>query len=164
MFITYTRFKKQFLNGLIVSFLLTPCAYAGLNKWVDEKGHVHYGDRVPSQYLSKEHSQLNEQGVTVRTSEALKTEEEQTESNKEQRIQAAENKKRLIESRTKALRDRVLLDTFTTENDLVIARDARLDAIDSQISLSETLIKNDEIKLSNIKSRIVSRKNRARSA
>ena len=156
MFITNIHFKKQFLNGLIVGFLLTPCAYAGLNKWVDEKGHVHYGDRVPSQYLSKEHSLLNEQGVTVRTSEALKTEEEKTESQQKQKIIAAENKKRLIENRIKALRDRVLLDTFTTENDLVIARDARLEAVDSQISLTETLIKNDEAKLSSIKARIAS--------
>lgn len=156
MLIINTYFKKPLLNGIIVSFLLTPCAYAGLNKWVDEKGQIHYGDRVPSQYLRKEHSLLNEQGVTIRSTEALKTEEETTESQKKQKLDAAENKKRLIESRTKALRDRVLLDTFTTENDLIIARDARLDAIDSQISLTETLIKNDETKLSNIKGRIAS--------
>ncbi|RDH82526.1 MAG: hypothetical protein DIZ80_09575 [endosymbiont of Galathealinum brachiosum] len=154
MFIINTCFKRQLLNGIIVGFLFTPYAYAGLNKWVDEDGQVHYGDRVPSKYLRKEHSLLNEQGVTLRTSEAHKTEKEQTESQKKQKLEAAENKKRLIASRKKALRDRVLLDTFTTENDLMIARDARLDSIDSQISLSETLIKNDETKLSNIKGRI----------
>jgi len=147
---------KQLLSAIIVSLLLTPCTYAGLNKWVDEKGQVHYGDRVPSQYLRKEHSLLNEQGVTLRTSKAQKSEKELSEDQKKNKLKAAENKKRLIASRKKALRDRVLLDTFTTESDLTLARDARLDAIDSQISLAETLIKNDEIKLSNVKSRIES--------
>ncbi|VAW57326.1 hypothetical protein MNBD_GAMMA07-1324, partial [hydrothermal vent metagenome] len=64
--------------------------------------------------------------------------------------------KKIIIARKKALRDRVLLYTFTTENDLILARDARVDAIDSQISLAKTLIKNDEIKLSNAKGRITS--------
>ncbi len=156
MFITNASFKKKFLNVFFVSFLLTPYAYAGLNKWVDEKGQTHYGDRVPSKYLRKEHSLLNDQGVTLRTSKAMKTEKELSESQKKQKLKAVENKKRLIIARKKALRDRVLLDTFTTENDLVIARDARLDAIDSQISLAETLIKNDEKKLSSVKNRIAS--------
>jgi len=155
---------KQSLSAIIVSLLLTPYSHAGLNKWVDEKGQIHYGDRVPSQYLRKEHSLLNEQGVTLRTSKALKSEKELSEDQKKNKLKAAENKKRLIASRKKALRDRVLLDTFTTESDLTLARDARLDAIDSQISLAETLIKNDEMKLSNVKSRIESIKKSGRDA
>jgi len=159
--------RIQLIHSLgitIASLLVTPCTYAGLSKWVDEKGQTHYGDRVPSKYLSKEHSLLNEQGVTLRTSKALKTEEELTDEKKKKKLEAAENTKRLIESRKKALRDRVLLDTFTTENDLTLARDARLDAIDSQISLAQTLIKNDKIKLSNVKSRIESIKKSGRDA
>ena len=159
--------RTQLIHSLgitIASLLVTPCTYAGLSKWVDEKGQTHYGDRVPSKYLSKEHSLLNEQGVTLRTSKALKTEEELTDEKKKKKLEAAENTKRLIESRKKALRDRVLLDTFTTENDLTLARDARLDAIDSQISLAQTLIKNDKIKLSNVKSRIESIKKSGRDA
>jgi len=50
----------------------------------------------------------------------------------------------------------VLLDTFTTERDLEIARDARIEALDSQISLAETLIKHDLKKLEGIKKRIKS--------
>jgi len=159
--------RTQLIHSLgitIASLLVTPCTYAGLSKWVDEKGQTHYGDRVPSKYLSKEHSLLNEQGVTLRTSKALKTEEELTDEKKKKKLEATENTKRLIESRKKALRDRVLLDTFTTENDLTLARDARLDAIDSQISLAQTLIKNDKIKLSNVKSRIESIKKSGRDA
>lgn len=153
---TNTKLKKLLLNGMLANFLLVPSAQAGLNKWVDEKGHIHYGDRVPSQYLSKEHSQLNEQGVTLRTSKAMKTEAELSEAETIRKLKAIEDKNRLIKARKQALRDRVLLDTFTTESDLSLARDTRVEAIDSQISLAETLIKNDETKLATAKKRIAS--------
>ena len=154
MFKPETNLKQLLLSSIITNMLLLPCAYAGLNKWVDEKGQTHYGDRIPSRYLSKEHSQLSDQGVTLRTSKALKTEEELSAEEEKRKLKAAEDKKRLIIARKQALRDRVLLDTFTTESDLSLARDARIEAIDSQISLAETLIKHDEKKLANVKTRI----------
>lgn len=156
--------KLLILNGLLSILLMSTHAHAGLNKWVDDKGQIHYGDRVPAEYLHKEHSMLNEQGVTVRTSEALKTKKELSEQEKQRVIKSAADKKRMIAARKKALRDRVLLDTFTTEKDLSIARDARIVAIDSQISLAETLIKNDEVKLSNLKGRIDSIESSGRKA
>jgi len=164
MFIKRPSLLHLLLSGLFASLLLMPNAFAGLNKWKDEKGQIHYGDRVPAEYLRKEHSQLNEQGVTVRTSEAMKTEEEESAAQLENKIKAAENKKRLIAARKKALRDRVLLDTFTTEKDLSLARGERIEAIDSQISLAETLIKNDEVRLSNFKKRIESIEKSSRKA
>jgi len=155
---------RLLLSGLFASLLFIPSAFAGFNKWKDDKGQVHYGDRVPPEYLRKEHSLLNEQGITVRTSEAMKTEEEESAAQLKNKIKAAENKKRLIAARKKALRDRVLLDTFTTEKDLSLARDARIEAIDSQISLAETLIKNDEERLANLKKRIESIEKSSRKA
>lgn len=82
MFTIRTILKSLILNGFLACLLLTTHAHAGLNKWVDEKGQVHYGDRVPAKYLTKEHSLLSEQGVTLRTSEAHKTEEELNEAEK----------------------------------------------------------------------------------
>ena len=38
-----------------------------------------------------------------------------------------------------------MLDTYTTERDLIVARDSRLDAVDSQINLAESII-NDSSK------------------
>ncbi len=142
------------LTGFIVCGLLSSLAHSASSKWVDENGQIHYSDRIPSRYLGGKYSKLNDQGVTLSTSNAIKTKKELSEEQKLRRIKAEENKKRLIISRKKALRDRVLLYTFTTENDLILARDARLDAIDSQISLANTLIRNDKIKLSTAKGRI----------
>ncbi len=140
--------------SLFTLFTLAFSAEAGLNKWVDEKGQVHYGDRVPAQYLKKEHSQLNEQGIVIRTTKAQKTPEQLEAEERQRKKDAEEERKRLIEEQKKQLRDRVLLDTFTTEKDLLIARDTRIEAIDSQISLAETMIHNDEKALQKVKKRI----------
>jgi len=56
----------------------------------------------------------------------------------------------------------MLLDTFTTEADLVRAIEARVDTVNSQIALAETLIKNDETLLNEVKLQIKSIENRGR--
>lgn len=128
---------------LTMSALLTVSAQAGLYRWVDEYGTVHYGDKVPAKYLKNEHDELNEQGTTVKKHERAMTAEERAEKKR----QEAERKRLENEKRAQALRDRVLTDTYTTERDLVAAKNARLDAIDSQLQLSKELIKSTEEKV-----------------
>ena len=128
---------------LMMSALFTVSAQAGLYRWVDEYGAVHYGDKVPAKYLKQEHQELNEQGTTVKKHDRAMTSEEKAEKKKLE----AERKRLENEKRAQALRDRVLTDTYTTERDLVAAKDARLDAIDSQLQLSKELIKNTEEKV-----------------
>jgi len=149
-------FKLLLINAILSCVLLSSVARAGMNKWVDENGQIHYGDSVPSKYRAQEHSELSPQGITVRTTHARKTGDELDEEKKQNKLRLKLERERLIVERKKALRDRVLLDTFTTERDLEIARDARIEALDSQISLAETLIKHDLKKLEGIKKRIKS--------
>ena len=154
MIISRTQLNLYFLTGTIGFFLIFQPVSAGLNKWVDEKGNTHYGDRVPPTYLKKEHSLLNEQGVIIRTTDAAKTEEELSQEEKQQKIKQKINTKRLIAEKKQALHDRMLLDTFTTESDLTHAIEARVETVNSQIALAETLIKNYEHRLENVKLRI----------
>lgn len=129
---------------LFLSIVLVSSAsvtQAKMYKWVDDNGQVHFGDRVPVQYISKEHDELNDQGVVIEHKAAAKTAEQKAE---EKRL-ARERKAAELAERRKQQRDRVLLDTYTTERDLIVARDARLDAVDSQIHLAEAIIK-DSIK------------------
>ncbi|MFW2373315.1 MAG: DUF4124 domain-containing protein [Gammaproteobacteria bacterium] len=134
--------------------LLAIPAQAGLNKWVDEHGQVHYGDRVPLQYRNQHREVLNEQGVVVKKVEKGKSEEQLKKERQEREANAESNKQKMIEQRSKALRDRVLLDSYTQERDILIQRDARVDAVGSQISLTESIIKDHEKKLGAVKQRI----------
>jgi hypothetical protein len=93
--------------------------------------------------LKKEHEELNEQGTMVKKHDRAMTAEEKAEKKRKE----AERKRLENEKRAQALRDRVLTDTYTTERDLVAAKNARLDAIDSQLQLSKELIKSTEEKV-----------------
>ena len=126
---------------LMMSTLFVASAQAGLYRWIDENGAVHYGDKVPAKYLKQEHDELNEQGTTVKKHDRAMTAAEKAEKKREE----AERKRLENEKRAQALRDRVLTDTYTTERDLVAARDARLDAIDSQLQLSKDIIESSKV-------------------
>ena len=146
---------SSFLRLITVVFF---CAFAlsvhaGVNKWVDDEGVTHYGDRVPAKYLNQRRSVLNKQGVTVRQVKSV--DQQQAEETEKQKRQSIVKEKMIVE-RKKELRDRVLLDTFTTERDILISRDARVDAINSHIQLTETIIKDHERKLAELKKRIES--------
>lgn len=139
---------------LTLSAALLCCTFsaqAKLYKWVDEDGQVHFGDRIPPKYLIKEHDVLNEQGIKVKHREAAKTAEEKAE---EKRLEKERRKAELAEQRERQ-RDRVLLDTYTTERDLILARDSRLDAVDSQIRLADTIINDASTKIESMEKQVI---------
>jgi len=125
----------------VILFSSSFVAQAKMYKWVDENGQMHFGDKIPPQYQLKEHQELNEHGVVTKTRPAAKTPQEKA----AERRMEKERKKLAAEEKKKKQRDRVLLDTYTTERDLIVARDSRLDAVDSQINLAESII-NDSSK------------------
>ncbi len=143
------------IGFVIVSVFMLP-AQAALNKWVDENGQVHYGDRVPAQYLKKNRSILSEQGVVVRNITAKRSKEDIDRENQANREKAIKDKEKMIADKKIALHDRMLLDTFTTDRDLLIARDDRIGAVNSQLQLTESNIKDQEKKLKEIKERVSS--------
>ena len=122
-----------------LSVILLACSFstqAKMYKWVDDEGQMHFGDRIPPKYMVKEHQELNESGVVTKRKEAAKTPEQKAE---DRRLEY-QQKKVALEEKKKQQRDRVLLDTYTTERDLIVARDSRLEAVGSQIQLAETII------------------------
>jgi len=80
----------------------------------------------------------------------MPTEEEMAEERRMQKLQAEKDKI----AREQQRRDRVLLSTYTTERDLVVARDARIEAVDSQIQLSKSIIEDASRKLDATEKRI----------
>ena len=86
----------------------------------EEKGEVIYQDRAPSSNQDNGHSILNKQGVVLK----------QVLSREERR----EARKKAEETRLSKIRDRALLATFTTEDDLIRTRDDRMGMIDGLIS------------------------------
>lgn len=107
-------------------------------KWVDEAGHVHYGDSVPPEYASSDREVLNKQGVVVGEEEGLVTPEEQAEKDRK----AAEEEAARQAKADAARRDQVLLDTYLSVDEIKALRDRRLELLESQITVTEQYLTN----------------------
>ena len=131
------------LLALLLCLFVTPGFAAALYKWVDEDGAVHYSSQLPPKQSKKEHQQLNSQGVVVSTREAAKTEEQLAKEARE--AEEAEEAARL--KKIQDAKDRVLLLTFSSEQEIEMARDNRIEVIDSVIRLINGSIETTEEKL-----------------
>jgi hypothetical protein len=105
-----------------------------LYRWVDKQGQVHYGDSVPAEYAEQDRDVLNKQGVKVGREEGIITPEEAA-------AKAAEFKAARVEQKRK-LRDRVLLQTYQSVQELEVLRDNRLDLVDAQLTIQEQSLSN----------------------
>jgi hypothetical protein len=125
--------RTAFLVLLLLAF---QPASARLYRWVDEAGIVHYSDKLPPSAVKKPHAKLDERGLVVektgraKTPEEIAREEELRRLRKEQQRQLEEQK----------ARDKVLLNTFRSEDDIILARDGKLATYDAQIRIAYTNI------------------------
>jgi hypothetical protein len=138
-----TRLPELLLAMLLCTVSSTSMAGA-LYKWVDENGKVRYSDRLPPDQNKKKHQQLSSQGMVLITKDAAKSPEEIA-------IQAESTRKleeqRLEEARIKSIQDkhdRVLLLTFSSEEELELVRDNRMQVMDSVIQLIEGSIETTQ--------------------
>lgn len=130
---------KSMNKYALLLLLLTPVAQAdSLYKWVDENGVVHYGDAIPAEVAEKERHVLNQHGVTKEVLERAKTMEE---------LRAMEEAQKEIErqrhaARVQAENDRILLDTYLSEDEIEMLRDRRILALEARIGLTRHYLNN----------------------
>jgi len=143
-----TRSRRRLIATLAAGLLFsTPALHAGkLFKWVDDTGQVRYGDRLPPEYAKKRSETLNSQGVVVETKAAQKTKEQLAEERRVAALQAEEERRQ----REQAHRDRILLDTFTNEDEMVLTRDGKIEAIEAIIRVTRGRIDKTRERLSEL--------------
>lgn len=134
--------KRQYLTITIVSIgLCLVGSYADaqrIRRWVDDNGVVHYGDRVPPEFANRDRDVLNDQAIAVGFEEGEITEEERAEL---ERIAQEEARVRKIQEDA-SRRDRMLLDTYLTVDDIEQLRDRRIELLESQIKVTEQYLTN----------------------
>ena len=131
-------------GSIFVLVVALPVQAGSIKKWVDENGVTHYGTSVPPQYRDRAHSELNRQGVEVRKHDRAKTPEE-LEREKALAALRAEQQQLLEEQQA---RDRILLNLYRNEDDLVMARDGKISQLDGQIRLKHKEIRRLKARLS----------------
>ena len=132
------NYKLIALVLLVVSILSTALLQAGLYRWVDENGVVHFGDRIPAKYAKIEREIYSSQGVVIDVLPAEKT--------KEQLVAEELQRQFLLEqerlAKLAALRDKTLLSSYANVNDIERTRDNKLAQVKTQIQLLDLNLEN----------------------
>ena len=147
-----TRLPKLLLAVLLCAVSSTSMAGA-LYKWVDENGNIRYSDRLPPDQSKKRHQQLNSQGMVLTTRDAARSPEEiaiETELNR--KLEEQQREQAHIKS-IQDKHDRVLLLTFSSEEELELVRDNRMQVMDSVILLIASSIESTQEKLGKLTDR-----------
>jgi len=136
--------RRTTILGAVFLLLADSAMAAGIKKWVDENGLTHYGTSIPPQYMDKAHSELNERGIEVRRHDRSLTPEE---IQREKALAALRAEQKRLKEEQQA-RDRILLNLYRNEDDLVMARDGKIAQIDAQIRLKHNEIRRLKGRLS----------------
>lgn len=133
-----TTLSPRITTGACAAILcLAVAAEAGggkLYRWVDDEGNVHFTDRMPADETDKEHAVMDGSGAVLEEKETLEKERAQRadrEAKEAAEARSAEEGRQAREEQRRA--DRVILRTFTTERDIHLTREDRVEAIDVQI-------------------------------
>ena len=135
---------------LVLMIASTPLAYAAnINCWKNNLGIRECGSVVPPEYSQQRIEIVNERGLVVKVIEAAKSKEELAKEREEKRLQEAEEAKRKEQARL----DAILLNSYTTERDLILARDNNLKSAKGQIEISKGNLRIMQASLDDLQNR-----------
>lgn len=120
--------------GLLGLLLSTNAGAAKIKCWTNDEGVRECGESVPPEYAQQGHKELNKRGIVVDEKDRALTEEEIAEQRRQEERQARQERKREKQRRL----DAVLLQTFSSEKDIIRARDDKIAAMNAQIKLAES--------------------------
>jgi chromosome segregation ATPase len=124
--------------GLVLSALVLAAsvAHAATYKWVDDQGVVHYTDKMPPEAINKGSIELNKQGVPIKKNDpALTPEQRRTREAEEERARQVAKAREEIQRK-----DRALMQSYTTEDEIDLSKKRALGTIDGQIQSAQAYV------------------------
>ncbi|MBI5438515.1 MAG: DUF4124 domain-containing protein [Nitrosomonadales bacterium] len=134
--------KLKLLVALAIGITFSLPAAAKMYKWVDDKGTTHYGETIPPEYANKNRTELDKSGRVVEKKEVLTPEERRANEEAETKKRAADEA--ALEAKR---RDKALVNTYSNEKEIDLARSRNLQQIDARVSSINSLLKtaNDNL-------------------
>ena len=123
---------------LMLFAVFSTAAEAKLYKWVDDKGETHYGEVIPPEYANKDRVQFNEKGREIKKKESAGESDADNSTSAEK--QTAIDRQR---------KDKALVNTYSNENEIDLARDRNLQQVEARINSVQLLLKSAQESLSN---------------
>ncbi len=111
-----------------------PASMAAIKCWNNDEGLRECSYTVPKKYLGREIQILNGRGQVIRVIPADKTPEQKREIARLAKI--AKDKKRIRDEQRR--KDRILVNTFVSVDDIILSRDSKSNAIDGIIQITQS--------------------------
>jgi hypothetical protein len=117
---------------LTISVLLPMgAAQANIKCWINKDGVRECGQAVPQEYSQQRIEVINSKGIVVRV---IPAKEELDAIRRQEKLRKAEERKKAAARR----KDLILLQTYTTERDLLLSRKHNLQAVDGIINITNS--------------------------
>ncbi|MSQ66805.1 MAG: hypothetical protein EXR83_01225 [Gammaproteobacteria bacterium] len=122
--------------SLVLAVLSAPVAGSDIKCWKNSDGVRECGNIVPPEYAQTEHVEKSDTGMTLRTQTPAKTPEQVAAERLAKETQMKTDAAASAADKQRLAADQVLLDTFSTEEDIQLALSGQLSNIESQIKVS----------------------------
>jgi len=132
--------KMKKLLVVSIGLAMAVSAHAGLYRWVDDAGNVHFSDKVPAAASKKSHTKLNKSGdVTGQVDPSSKQKELDLikAKEKEKEILAEIRRKKAAKEAIIQKRDDDLLSTYADETELVTYFESKLKMVEGNTKILE---------------------------
>lgn len=139
---TKSNFILLFFSVLVGALVPSVSQAAGgsgnlIKCWKNDLGIRECGQIVPPEYSQRRIEVLNERGLVVQVIEPPKTPEQLA----KEREQEQQRKAQAAAKKEQERQDAILLNSYTTERDLLIARDTNIKAAQGQLDIAEGNLK-----------------------
>ncbi len=119
-----------------------------LYRWVDQNGEVHYSDVIPPEQSGQGHSQLDRAGIERQAVPPPQSREDYLREQETNRLRAEQQK--LAEEQEAA--DRLLLQTYDNEDEILLARNGKLAAVDAAVNVTHSNLHRHKRELTRLQS------------
>jgi len=145
--------KSKILGaGFVLAVAFSVSAEAKLYKWVDDKGTTHYGEVIPPEYANRDRDSLTKSGMIEKRPEKIDPASVRAKVEAEER-RKMDNQATMEQQR----RDSALLNTYSNENEIDLARERSLVLINARIGSNQMLLKSSQSTLDEHKKEVDSR-------
>jgi len=113
-----------------------PAAAAGMYKWTDDQGVVHYSDQMPADAVNRGGVIFDKQGRQLKKIDPTLTPVQQ-------KAKETEDERQRVIAKTqedKTRRDTALVHSYTSEDEIDFARNRSLQAVESQLKSAEAYV------------------------
>ncbi|MFA5530493.1 MAG: hypothetical protein WDA11_07490 [Thiohalomonadaceae bacterium] len=140
------RITPHLLAALMLALGAAPTP-AAIKCWTNSDGVRECGNEVPPEYAQQESRVLNQHGMTLEVQEPAMSPQERAEQERQKEVQDAQAVEAQRRREEQARNDRVLLSTFASEQDIIMARERQVSALKDVLTYTRMNIDKLEAKL-----------------